>query len=257
MYENILPSNVAFKIGEQGIVPDRPTLVLIHGAGGSSQTFLHQLRRLDRTMNVVAIELPGHGSTPGPGRDFISGYAHWLEETFSSFPIESFFLGGHSLGGAIALELALQSWSRIKGLILIATGAELPVSVKILEGLARDPEPTLALINKWCFPPDTDPLLIQQSLELMRQTPIQVITNDFQACNRFDRLENVSTIALPTLILAGDRDVMTPPAFSETLQREILNSKLVLIPGAGHLVMLEKPREVNQALEAFVTELSK
>ncbi len=187
MNENILPSTVGFQIGEQGLLPDRPTLVLIHGAGGSSQTFLHQLRRLDRTMNVVALELPGHGSTPGPGRDTISGYAHWVEKAFSSFPIGSFFLGGHSMGGAIALELALQSWSRIKGLILIATGAELPVSAKILEGLARDPEPTLALINKWCFPPDTDPLLIQQSLELLRQTPIQVIYNDFQACNRFDR----------------------------------------------------------------------
>ena len=257
MNKNILPSTVGFQIGEQGLLPDRPTLVLIHGAGGSSQTFLHQLRRLDRTMNVVALELPGHGSTPGPGRDTISGYAHWVEKSFSSFPIGSFFLGGHSMGGAIALELALQSWSRIKGLILIATGAELPVSAKILEGLARDPEPTLALINKWCFPPDTDPLLIQQSLELLRQTPIQVIYNDFQACNRFDRLENVSTIALPTLILVGDRDVMTPPAFSEVLQREILNSKLALVPGAGHLVMLEKPREVNQALETFVTELSK
>jgi pimeloyl-ACP methyl ester carboxylesterase len=257
MNKNILPSTVGFQIGEQGLLPDRPTLVLIHGAGGSSQTFLHQLRRLDPIMNVVALELPGHGSTSGPGRDTISGYAHWVEKAFSSFPIGSFFLGGHSMGGAIALELALQSWSRIKGLIVIATGAELPVSVKILEGLARDPEPTLALINQWCFPPDTDPLLIQQSLELMRQTPIQVITNDFQACNRFDRLENVSTITLPTLILVGDRDVMTPPAFSEALQREILNSKLVLVPGAGHLVMLEKPREVNQAIETFVTELSK
>ena len=257
MGNNGLPSNVGYKTGEKGISPDRPTLVLIHGAGGSSQTFLHQLRRLDRTMNVVALELPGHGSTPGPGRDTISSYANWVEKAFSAFPFESFFLGGHSMGGAIALELALRSWSRIKGLILIATGAELPVSVKIIEGLARDPEPTLALINKWCFPLDTDPLLIQQSLELMRQTPIQVIYNDFQACNRFDRLENVSTITWPTLILVGDRDVMTPPAFSEALQREIPNSKLILVPGAGHLLMLEKPREVNQALEAFVTEGSK
>jgi len=254
MNKNILPSNVGFKIGEQGILPDRPTLILLHGAGGSSQTFLHQLRRLDRTMNVVSVELPGHGGTPGPGRDTISGYAAWVEETFSSFPIESFFLGGHSMGGAIALELALRSWSRIKGLILIATGAELRVSAKILEGLDKESEPTLALINQWCFPPDTDPLLIQQSLELLRQTPIQVIYNDFQACNRFDRSENISTITWPILILVGERDAMTPPAFSEALQKEILNSKLVLVPGAGHLVMLEKPREVNQAIEAFVNE---
>jgi pimeloyl-ACP methyl ester carboxylesterase len=257
MNKNILPSNIGFKMGEQGILPDRPTLILLHGAGGSSQTFLHQLRQLDRTMNVVAVELPGHGGTPGPGRDTIGGYAAWVEETFSSFPIESFFLGGHSMGGAIVLELALRSWSRIKGLILIATGAELRVSAKILEGLAKNPEPTLALINQRCFPPDTDPLLIQQSLELLRQTPIQVIYNDFQACNRFDRSENISTITWPTLILVGERDAMTPPAFSEALQKEILHSKLVLVPGAGHLVMLEKPREVNQAIETFVTELSK
>lgn len=252
-----LPATVGFKNGEKGILPDRPTLVLLHGAGGSSQTFLQQLRPLDRVMNVLAVDLPGHGNTPGPGRDTISGYANWVEEVFSSFPVKSFYLGGHSMGGAIAQELALRSWPRIRGLILIATGAELRVSTKIIEGLAKEPEPTLALINKWCFPPDADPLLLRQSLELLKQTPVQIIYNDFQACNRFDRSEHVGTITLPTLILVGEGDVMTPPAFAEDLQKQILNSKLVQVPGAGHLVMLEKPREVNQAIEAFVSVLSK
>jgi pimeloyl-ACP methyl ester carboxylesterase len=248
-----LPADIGFKTGEKGILPDRPTVVLIHGAGSSSQAFLNQLRRLDRTMNVLALDLPGHGNTPGPGRDTISGYANWVEEVFSSFPVKYFFLAGHSMGGAIALELALRSWSRIRGLILIATGAELRVSAKIIEGLAAEPESTLALINKWCFPPDTDPQLIGQSLELLKQTSLQVIYNDFQACNRFDHSENVGTITLPTLILVGERDVMTPPAFADALQKQILNSKLVQVPGAGHLVMLEKPREVNQAVEEFLS----
>ncbi|MCU0579549.1 MAG: alpha/beta hydrolase [Desulfobacterota bacterium] len=248
-----LPADVGFKTGEKGIFPDRPTLVLIHGAGSSSQAFLNQLRRLDRTINVLALDLPGHGGTSGPGRDTISGYANWVEEVFSSFLVKSFYLGGHSMGGAIAQELALRSWPRIRGLILIATGAELRVSTKIIEGLAKEPEPTRALINKWCFPPDADPLLLRQSLELLKQTPVQIIYNDFQACNRFDRSENVGTITLPTLILVGEQDVMTPPAFAEDLQKQILNSKLVQVPGAGHLVMLEKPREVNQAMEDFVS----
>jgi pimeloyl-ACP methyl ester carboxylesterase len=95
--------------------------------------------------------------------------------------------------------------------------------------------------------------LIRQSLELLQQVPVQVVYNDFQACNRFDRSESAMTITLPTLILVGAGDVMTPPAFSEALQKKILNSKLVQVPGAGHLVMLEKPREVNQALENFVS----
>jgi pimeloyl-ACP methyl ester carboxylesterase len=175
-----------------------------------------------------------------------------MEEAFSSFPVTSFFLGGHSMGGAIAQELALRSWPRIRGLILIATGAELRVSTKIIAGLASDPAITLALINKWCFPPDADPLLIRQSLELLQQVPVQVVLNDFQACNRFDRSENVGTIPLPTLILVGERDVMTPPAFAEDLHKKIRNSELVRVPGAGHLVMLEKPREVNQVIEDFV-----
>jgi pimeloyl-ACP methyl ester carboxylesterase len=257
MNENILPSNVGFQIGEQGVLRERPTLILIHGAGSSAQTFLHQLRRLDRTMNVLAVDLPGHGGTPGPGRDTISGYANWVEETFSSFPITSFFLGGHSMGGAIGQELALRSSLPLAGLILIATGEELNVSPKILDGLLTEPDQTLALINQRCLPKNTDPLLIQQSLQLLRQTPIPIITNDFIACNRFDRSENISTITLPTLIVVGQEDRMTPPAFSQRLNQKISSSRLVVVPDAGHLVMLERPKEVNRAIEALVAETSK
>ena len=81
-----------------------------------------------------------------------------------------------------------------------------------------------------------------------------MITNDFQACNRFDRSEDVPTITRPTLIVVGDRDVMTPPSFSECLQKQILNSQRIIVSEAGHLVMLEKPREVNQAMGAFIAD---
>jgi pimeloyl-ACP methyl ester carboxylesterase len=257
MNNNILPSNVGFKIGEQGILPDRPTLVLVHGAGSSSQTFLHQVRALDRSLNILALDLPGHGNTPGPGLDTISGYANWVERALSGITIPPYFLGGHSMGGAIAQELALRSSLPLKGLILISTGEKLNVSAKFLEGLLTDPDQTLALINRWCFPKNTDPLLIQQSVQLMKQTPIPVITSDFIACNRFDRSENISTIALPTLIIVGEEDKMTPPAFSQSLNQKVFSSRLVVVSGTGHMVMLEKPREVNQVIEGFVTEWSK
>jgi len=252
---SLLP-DVGYKTGEKGILPDRPTLVLLHGAGGSAQTFLHQLRQLDRSMNVLALDLPGHGQTPGPGRDTISGYADWVEESLTGFPVKPFFLGGHSMGGALCQELALRSSLPIKGLILISTGDELNVSPKILEGLLEKPDQTLALINRWCFPKDTDPMIIQQSVRMMKQTPLPVIANDFVACNRFNRAENLPTITLPTLIVVGEQDVMTPPTFSRNLNQKILSSQWVTIPGAGHMVMLEKPREVNRAIETFVSEQS-
>ena len=183
---------------------------------------------------------------------------NWVEETLSAFPIPSYFLGGHSMGGAICQELALRSSLPLEGLILISTGEELHVSPKILEGLLTEPDQTLTFINQRCFPKNTDPLLIQQSVELMKQIPIPVITNDFMACNRFNRAENISTITLPTLIIVGEEDKMTPPAFSQSLNQKILASRLVLVPNAGHMVMLEKPREVNQLIESFVvTERSK
>jgi pimeloyl-ACP methyl ester carboxylesterase len=59
------------------------------------------------------------------------------------------------------------------------------------------------------------------------------------------------------LIIVGEQDKMIPPAFPQSLYKGIPSSRLVVVPGAGHLVMLKKPREVNQATEAFVTELSK
>jgi len=252
-----LPADTGYRSGEKGILPERPTLILLHGAGSSSQTFLHQVRALDRSLNILALDLPGHGNTPGPGLDTISAYAHWVEQALSLSTIPSFFLGGHSMGGAICQELAWRSSLPLKGLILISTGEELNVSPKILEGLLTEPDQTLMLINQWCFPKDTDPLLIQQSVALLKQTPIPVIVNDFIACNRFDRSENISTLTLPALIIVGEEDKMTPPAFSQSLNKKIFSSRLVVVPGAGHLVMLEKPREVNQAIEAFVIERSK
>jgi pimeloyl-ACP methyl ester carboxylesterase len=252
-----LPPDVGYQTGEKGIQPDRATLVLLHGAGGSAQTFFHQSRQLDRSMNVLALDLPGHGQTPGPGRDTISGYADWVEEALSSFSIESFCLGGHSMGGAICQELAWRSSLPVEGLILISTGAELNVSSKIINGLLSDPDRTLTLINQWYFSKDTDPLIIRHSVQIMKQTSIPVIANDFVACNRFNHAENLPAIGLPTLVIVGEQDLMTPPVFSRNLNQKIISSQLMVIPGAGHLVILEKPREVNRAIESFVRELSK
>jgi pimeloyl-ACP methyl ester carboxylesterase len=112
------------------------------------------------------------------------------------------------------------------------------------------------LINCWCFPKNTDPWIIQQSVRMMKQTPLSVIANDFVACNRFNRTENLPTITLPTLIVVGEQDVMTPPTFSRKLNQKILSSQWVTIPGAGHMVMLEIPREVNRAIETFISEQS-
>jgi pimeloyl-ACP methyl ester carboxylesterase len=247
-----LPPEVGFKTGQRGFLPDRPTLILIHGAGGQAQNFLPQLRFLDRHLNILALDLPGHGRTPGPGLESITECAEWVRRSLEGLPGESFFLGGHSMGGAVCLEIGLRYPKGPAGIILIASSARFGVSPKILEGLRTDPRATLVRINQWCYPKGTDPVLIAQAVRMMEQTPAPVILKDFLACNRYDCSDDLDKLAIPALILVGDQDVMTPPDSSRFLQGKMPFSRLTVIPGAGHMVMLERPREVNQAILEFI-----
>jgi pimeloyl-ACP methyl ester carboxylesterase len=82
-----------------------------------------------------------------------------------------------------------------------------------------------------------------------------VIEGDLRACDTFDLVEQIKAISLPTLVICGTDDLMTPPKYAEYLHEEINGSQLVLIPAAGHMVMLEKPDEVGRSIEAFLEQL--
>jgi pimeloyl-ACP methyl ester carboxylesterase len=86
----------------------------------------------------------------------------------------------------------------------------------------------------------------------MMKNPKEVIHADFYACDHFNFMGQLDRITVPTLILCGTDDALTPPKYSEYLSAEIRGSELVLIPDAGHLLMLEKPLETNRAIESFV-----
>jgi pimeloyl-ACP methyl ester carboxylesterase len=247
-----LPSEVGFRIGAKGVQKGRPTLILIHGAGSNSQIFSPQVRFLDRTMNVLALDLPGHGNTPGPGEETISAYAEWVHNILDGSQLGPFFIGGYSMGGAITQEIGRRFPEKIQGLILTATGANLKVNPKILEGLPTRLHETLVWICQRCYPKGTHSKIIEQAVQLMEQTPAMVTYGDFLACDRFNQLEEIKEIKLPTLILVGDQDIMTPLDYSRYLQTNIPSSQLIVIPGAGHMVILEKFKEVNKVLREFV-----
>ena len=84
----------------------------------------------------------------------------------------------------------------------------------------------------------------------------EVIYSDFFSCEQFNVMDRLGKITLPTLIICGEDDVLTPIKYSEFLHRELSNSKLVLVPDAGHILMIEKPDAVNRAIEEFVVKNS-
>ena len=232
-------------------------LVLLHGAGGNLMHWPGELRRLPGH-TVCALDLPGHGkSVPtvsgAAERVDIGAYAEVVRTFAEALGLAPFVLAGHSMGGAIAIEFALRYPARLAGLILVGTGAKLRVAPQILTGILDDFPGTTQILAHWTHGEHVDPNLLRLYIRRLREVKPQVIHDDFAACDAFDRCGEVGRIALPTLILCGDADRMTPVKYSQYLHMQIAGSQLVIVPGAGHMVMLEQPAAAAGSVAAFLS----
>jgi pimeloyl-ACP methyl ester carboxylesterase len=229
------------------------TLIFIHGAGGSAGTWMMQLRGLSDNFRVVALELNGHGDTPDRQPDNVQdAYLTDIKEVVHEYqrPI----LAGHSMGSALAQLYALKYPDEISGLVLIGTGAKLKVHPNVFDAIDSGMEKYLQLVRKFMFSKETDEEVIQASLKEIRQCPRSVIRRDFEMCNDFDIMNEVSQIDLPTLVLVGADDLMTPPKYAEYLHEKIPSSSLYVIANAGHGVMVEQPSELNNTIIDWTDE---
>lgn len=232
--------------------PDQPTLILIHGAGASHLDFPVALRRL----NSIVPDLPGHGKTGGAGYADVNDYADCVIALLDALDIKQAVFLGHSLGGAIVQTIALEHAARVQGLILLTTGAYLPVSDAILNGIRTDTLATAELIMKWGWAKTVSDELKQAGLKLLLQTDPNVIYGDYVACTKFDARSRLGAIQAPTLVIGGTLDKMTPPAWSEYLAQHIPNAKLHLIEGGGHMLMLEQTAVVAEISAAWLATVS-
>jgi pimeloyl-ACP methyl ester carboxylesterase len=150
-------------------------------------------------------------------------------------------------------ELAESSkQARVAGLLLVATGARLRVAPAILEGIGSDFEGTVQLITRFAWSPDTAPPLTELGRQALREAGPDVLWADFMACDRFDVMERLGEIEVPTLVIAGSADQLTPVKYARFLNEHIPGVCLVTIEDAGHMVMLEQPAEVAKAVGEFL-----
>ena len=235
----------------------RPPIIFIHGAGGNYLNWPPEVRRLPG-QRIFAPDLPGHGRSDGVGRQAIEDYAQCILDFLDALRIHKAILVGHSMGAAIALTLTLDHPRRMLALGLMGGGARLKVSPDLIQNTSNPATLPHALqdIAAMAFSPVVEPRLKQLAMQRMAATRATVLNGDLIACNQFDIMDRLAKVRVPTLVVCGADDRMTPPRYSEHLAASIKRAELVIVPDAGHMVMIEKPKAVASALALFIREIS-
>jgi len=237
---------------------NKPPVVLIHGAGGMCLYWPPEIRRLSG-YNVYAIDLPGHGkSEMCDGQQTIGDYAGYLLQWLGSIHVRRAVLIGHSMGGAIALAIAIHHPEYVVGLGLIGAGARLRVHPELLN--YADDQTTFFKATDFLatcsFSPNTSPHLVELASKRLETTRQSVLYGDLLACNRFDVMDQLGSVHAETLVICGADDLMTPVRYAQYLASSIPHARLNVIPNAGHMAMIEKPHLVVESLLAFLKDIS-
>lgn len=225
---------------------------------GCNEAWKQQIQGLSPKARVVAIDLPGHYGTPCSERPTIETYVKFLDDVINDLKVEKVILGGHSMGGAVVLSYYLAHPKKVQGLILVGTGARLRVVPAILE-LAKNNDPNLInMMETVAFHKNTvknQRELIEEVNRDMAKTAPDIGYADFSMCDKFDVMAQLGNIKVPTLIMCGDDDKLTPSKYSKYLNEHIPNSTLQVIANAGHMVMLEQGEVVNKAILEFLNKV--
>ena len=139
--------------------------------------------------------------------------------------------------------------------MLIGTGARLKVYPAILEGIVKDKEKTARMILDTAFSPQFPERLKEKVFTEYMKNDAETVFNDFTACDGFNVMGRIGSLSIPALIICGAEDRFTPVKYSQYLAGSIPGAGLVLIEGAGHMVMIERPDEVNKAIDTFVENI--
>jgi pimeloyl-ACP methyl ester carboxylesterase len=245
-------NGIGYSVESWPLDPARATLVFIHGAGGSGDFWQAQLEGLAGRVNTLAVDLPGHGRSDGGGKDTIEGYARSVIDFIKRIDVPKPIPCGLSMGGAIVLQLLIDSQDMLTAGILLSTGARLKVAPEIFEALEKNYNDYLALISELIASKATDSKIIRRFREETARCSPEVIVRDFQACNCFDVMQHIGSITLPVLVVSAEDDRLTPTKYGEFLKNNIPKASGAHIMDAGHILPMEKPEEFNEAIKNFL-----
>jgi pimeloyl-ACP methyl ester carboxylesterase len=217
----------------------------------------------------IAPDVRGHGESRcgDPGHS-IDDMADDVIETLGALGVnDSFILGGLSMGGYVSLSIAARYPNRLRGLILMDTKAvaDTPEAARGRDQAAQAIENAGDLgLLVWTMLPklfsprtrERDPHVVATIENVIRSTSVPGAASTLRALgSRPDRTPMLGSITVPTLVLCGAEDVISPPDEMRAMARSIPNSTFVEIPDAGHMAPVENPAAVNEALRSYLDNL--
>lgn len=245
-----------------------PPLLLLAGHGTDSVYWGLQLAGLSRDFRVIAPDHQGIGrSSRGTAPLTIERMAEDALGLLDRLEIASAHLLGHSMGGLIAQALALRAPERVRRLVLAASFCRVPARARFMAGLRGEILARLGarayatLMMGWSYTLGFFEARGQEAWELrerwvrhLERLPLdpRVLAEQAEAVAALDLSERLGALACPTLVIVGEEDWLAPPELSRELAERIPGARLVVLPGAGHALNIERAPEFDAAVRAFL-----
>lgn len=224
-----------------------PPIIAIHGAAGASRQWGEQLPALGQYARVIAPDLPGHGRSTGAPLHRIADGAAQIVALLDALGIERAVLLGHSMGGAIAQMLALHEKDRVRGLALVGSAAQLPISDALLHDITTNWPAAARNIVDLAYARGTDDAVKIRAAHDLARVDRSIAVGDYAACAAFDLRERLHEIKVPVLTISGLDDGLVPVWLSELTTNALPNGTLAIVQ-AGHMPMIEQAEVVNRVL---------
>lgn len=253
---------------------DAPAVLLIHGSSSSLEDWDGWARALVPTHRVVRYDQPGHGLTGPDPRDryTMADMARVAGKVADAAGLERFVIGGNSMGGAVAWTYAAAHPDRLAGLILVdAAGAPDNAATSVPIGFRLAASPLASPIVRWVTPAplirssventfgepsQVTPALVERFRDMLLMPGNRRATRVRAALERAPAtVQQMASITVPTLIVWGARDRLIPPKGAQWFDQALTNSRLAVLPTAGHLPMVERPVESVRPVLAFLASL--
>ena len=240
----------------------KPAIIFIHGACLDHTVWKLQTRYFAwRDNGVLAIDLPGHGRSEGPLLEAVPDSADWIVRLMDAAGLAQAALVGHSMGALIALDTAGRHPDRVRALALLGPGYPMRVNDALLDAAKANDVSAIHMMNTWGYGRSAQfgrhrmpgLWMMRGALRLWQRGKPGVLHNDLYACHVYDGGEAAAeAVRCPTLAILGDSDLMAPLKLTRAITGKIKDADIVVLEGAGHIMIEEQPDETLDALRRLL-----